>query len=160
MVIELNIENDATRESTSIPSFSSASESASSTYSSTAKSIRASPQSTLNAAITPMTVMNTLTVASVSHSQVYYSTGATSSLTTTTNTNNSNHRKKTARVNIMKHNKRRKKATYFTLTYSSHYIYLQKHLMDATNSYVSLSSIQCTALNHFETTKYKPSLEV
>lgn len=70
IVIELDMENDATKESLRIRSISSISESVLALYSSTAKSIRVSgstntsSQSTVNAALTPMAVVNTPEVTS------------------------------------------------------------------------------------------------
>ena len=63
--------------------------------------------------------------------------------------------------NINKKNKKRKKVTYFSLTDSSYCLYLRnRKIEDNKSSIVSLSSIRRTAINHFESIKYKsaPSL--
>ena len=60
--------------------------------------------------------------------------------------------------NINKRNKRRKRVTYFTLTDSSYSLYLRNRIIDDNKSAViSLSSIRRTAINHFESIKYKSS---
>lgn len=174
MVIELNIENDDTRTSPRISSLSSISESALASCSSAIESIHvsgslafglidASPLSTLTAAQSPTPITNTPDVASLSQtssSQSHKNSSAVANLSLTTPNNNYHKRRKeSVQVNISKRNKRRKKATYFTLTDSSYCIYPQNRMLDATQSSVSLSSIRRTAMNHFQTIEYKPSLE-
>ena len=174
MVIELDMENDDTRTCPRISSLSSISESALASCSSATESIRvsgslafglndASPQSTLTAAQSPTPITNTPDVASLSQtssSQSHKNSSAVAnSSLTTPNNNYPKNREKPTEVNISKRNKRRKKGTYFTLTDSSYCTYLRNRMLDATQSSVSLSSIRRTAMNHFQTIKYKPSLE-
>jgi len=172
MIIEIDIDNDATDTSIvpgSISSISGSAQSSASTLSPT-ESTPSSSISRMNSTYSSFSRMNSSTSSltrispnvsspiiatdkqSPSHSSIVTTSKHDLISINTTDKNNPNNNM----VNLNKRNKRRKRVTYYTLTDSSYCLYLRNRIIeDNQSSIISLSSIRRTAMNHFETIKYK-----
>ena len=75
---------------------------------------------------------------------------------TSSRNNPSNQRKVDRSTNITKRSKKMKNTTFFTLNDSSYHLLLRNRLLDKNKHVVvSFPSIKRTAVNHFESIKYK-----